>query len=263
MRRLVLQEGHVPANPESILGYKDTVTYRLAKRGVLLDDLTVLRGCDGLWIFTEYPPEPAVVRELAEGVVTELLFYLKRHEEPSVYFISPSSLLGSGPRELRPYYGSYQETKEELHPEQREGILELVNSGGKVDRELRSIAYHIYDPLDFKYARWLRSGGYTSNQVPLIPGLAVELGDIEPMTISVGRIVASWACLSRLGTEAWVFPQVEPKRTPSLIAGMLERLWLLTHPRTTLNRGNWSNYKIPKATMGSRWPLTKWEGGIR
>jgi hypothetical protein len=263
MRKSVLSTGHVPANPESILGYKDTVSYRLAKRGVLLDDLTVLRGCDELWIFTELRPEPNVVPRLAEGVVTELLFYLKRQENPHIYFVSPSDLFREGRCELRSYSGTYQDTKAALHPEQRDGILELANSGGRIDRELRSITYHVHDPLDFKYASWLRSSGYASNQVPLVPGLAIEIGDWAPKRIELGDIVASWACLSRLGTDALVFPSMDSGRSQSAIAALLERLWLLTHSATTISKGNWANYKIPKATVGSRWPLTKWEGGVK
>src|ERR1700726_964134 len=44
MRRFVLGRGGVPANPDSVLGYKDTVENRVGKRGVLLDDLAILNG---------------------------------------------------------------------------------------------------------------------------------------------------------------------------------------------------------------------------
>src|SRR5262245_25674467 len=43
MRQRVAAEGHIAANPDSILGYKETCENRHTKTGVLLDDLAVLR----------------------------------------------------------------------------------------------------------------------------------------------------------------------------------------------------------------------------
>lgn len=258
MRRHVISLGGVPANPESVLGYRDTVMARLTKRGVLLDDITVLSGCDEMCVFTELRPELASISSLAEGVVTELLFFLKRKPHARIRFVSPVALLRSEAPAPQEYPYSYKETHDALHTDQREGILDLANSGNKVDSELRTIAYHIMDPLDFKYAQWLRSHGYNEHQVPLIPGLAIDVGDAPS-----GQIVAAWATLLRLAHRAATFPMMDPRRTPSTIATLLELLWLRIHGAGTISRYTWTDYPIPKAQLGNRWPLTKHEGGFR
>jgi hypothetical protein len=263
MRTFALTRDCVPANPESILGYKDTVSARLNKSGVLRDDLSVLRRCDQLWVFTEKPVDPRSLQSIAEGVVVEILYFLKRQTVPCVYFVSPISLLRGEQPNLLPYEYSYDESKQALHPEQREGVLELANSGGRIDRELPPIAYHIHDPLDFKYAGWLRPRAYQDNYAPLVPGLAVHLRDLGGHLNSLSKILISWARLCDLATHAWVLPSMEHKYSPSIISALLERVWVRTHNASTLRKRQWSEYGIPKAIMGDRWPLTKKEGGIR
>ena len=93
MRRHCLRHGAIPADPESILGYRDTVENRITKRGVLRDDLAVLRSCDELWIFTDLDPTPQGLSDLAEGVRVELSFFLRLHPQRAVKVVSVSDLL--------------------------------------------------------------------------------------------------------------------------------------------------------------------------
>lgn len=263
MRACALSRGYVPANPESILGYKDTVSARLTKRGVLLDDLAILRNCDELWIVTECPADPSSVLALAEGVVVELLFFLKRRVGATVQFVSPLSLLKGQKTELVPYNFSYEETKAALHPDQAGGILELANSGLTIDKQLPQLVYHIHDVLDFKYAHWLRPKAYDDDMAPLVPGLAVELGDMDAGLENLGFIFAAWATLTKLATKAWLLPPMDEGRRPSLVAKTLECVWLRTRGPGTLSGRPWATYPIPKARAGTRWPLTKYEGGVK
>ena len=263
MRSFVLRNGCIPANPESILGYKNAVDKRLTKEGVLRDDLSVLRGCDQLWVFTEQEARIESLQSLAEGVVVEILFFIKRHETPSVYFVSPLALLRGEQPSLRSFAYSYSDCNEALHSDQRAGILHLANSGMRVDQQLASLAYHIYDPLDCKYADWLREKGYGDKRVPLVPSLAVPLVDLECNPIALGRIFAAWIKLIRIATYCYVLPPMDPERQPSLIATISKRAWLRTYSSETLKEKQWADYTIPKAITGSRWPLTKKEGGIQ
>ena len=261
MRRYVLERGRVPANPESILGYKDTVTARKTKQGVLLDDLAVLRGCDELWVFTEQQPKLASLPRLAEGVVVELLYFLKRKQRARVCFVSPLALLrGESPEPIL-YQYSYEDSKEALHPWQRDGILELANSGLIVDQKIPNIDYYICDPLDFKYSHWLREGGYAEHQVPLVPGLAIDLHDLAGEASGLGTILIGWARLSRLASQAYTLASVSRRRSQSAIAAILQQVWLMTHDASTLSKDRpWECYNIPKMRVGNKWPLTRLEG---
>lgn len=263
MRSYALMHDCVPANPESILGYKDTVMARLTKPGVLYDDLTVLRGCDQLWVFTEQAARPESLQSLAEGIVIEILFFLKRQRRPKVYFISLLSILRGDQPPLTPFTFSYDECESALHPEQHDGVLELANSGMLVDKELSSLIYHIYDPLDFKYAHWLRAYAYEGKRVPLVPGLAIELSDLGYSYEALGRVFTAWVKLCQIATYAYSLPSMDSRRTHSSVAAILERVWLRTHGAETMQKRSWSNYPIPKARVGKRWPITKKEGGIR
>lgn len=260
MRRLVLHNGAVPANPESVLGYKDTVMAHLDKRGVLMDDLAVLRGCDELWVFTDLPPEPASVQHLAEGVVIELLFFLKRRSQDRVRFVSPRGLIQGALGELTPYNFSYQETQDALLSTQRSGVLELANSRSRIDRELPPVLLYITDPLDFKYSGWLRERAYSGGRAPLIPYLAVELKDLEPSAASLEQIVTAWVRLCDLATYACVLPPMAHRRGPSALATLLERLWLRNRSGDTLQQKSWQEFAIPKAKAGALWAITEHEG---
>jgi hypothetical protein len=263
MRTLVLKRGGVPANPDSILGYKDTVLAHLDKRGVLLDDLAVLRGCDELWVFTEWPCEPTSVRHLAEGVVIELLFFLKRRTPARIQFISPLALLRGDPFNPRSYDFSYAETQKALLPSQRAGVMALANSRISIDKELPPVICYITDPLDFKYTRWLRQRAYSDRRAPLVPPLAVDLQDLEPSTNSLDNIVTCWVRLCKLATYAMYLPSMDEHRQPSVIAALFERAWLRTHSADTLQEGKWQDYQIPKAKAGELWPITQHEGRRR
>lgn len=261
MRSFVLRNGGVPANPESILGYKDTVDHRITKRGVLLDDLAILRGCDELWIFTDVECDRHAVAHLAEGVAIELLFYLRRKSRPCVKFVSTEGLLRGEWPEPVDYTLTYEETKSGLLPDQREGVLDLANSRGRIDKSLPALVYHIADPLDYKYTQWLRAGAYGASRAPLIPYLAVELQDLPSDSKSMSTLVHAWVRLCDLASRVQVLPTLDAARSFSLVAGLLEKAWLRKKDRASMEVRDWQEYAIPKVRMGNKWPITRFEGG--
>jgi hypothetical protein len=260
MRRVVLENNRVPANPDSVLGYKETVEARLTKRGVLLDDLAVLRGCDELWVFTDIGPDLNGVPTLAEGVLVELMYFLKRRPPGRVFFVSCHEVLSGEKAVLHQFKGSYEELQSVLADNQRKEILDLANSGTRIDTEIPLLVYHIYDPLDFKYTKFLRARAYTEDEraktAPLIPGLAVEIGDGGEGLVGLGTVVAAWARLIKLAGEAWLLPPMDGNRSPSIISALLERMWLRTNSGRTLRRRSWSTYPIPKARTTRLWAIT-------
>lgn len=257
MRRLVAAHGHVPANPDSILGYKDTLKFRQTKRGVLLDDLSVLRGCDELWIFTEMDLPIEKVPLLAEGVLVELFYFRRRHPDRAVRVINiADAVFETSKAEAILLEASYEELVAALGGDQRDEILKLSNSGVKVDRELRSINYFISDPLDYKYARFLREHGYATNVCPLIPYLAVRPEDFQDQGTSLIDCLLSWARLMSLASTCTKLPGLDPDRPTSQIVEVMERVWLRKLGSNRIDEGTWTEFHVPKANQGERWAIT-------
>lgn len=282
MRRYVLDHGHIPANPESILGYKDTVTARHIKRGVLLDDLGVLKGCNQLWVFTEEQPRPESLQDLAEGVVVEILYFLKNRQgaqlqkkpqhnrariarankSSGIYFISPSELLQGNKPQLQEYTGDYNQSKANLLSDQRDGVLRLINGGSNIDEKVSALVYYVLDPLDFKYATWVREHTYLRSPglAPLVPGLALELMDYNDHCAPLGQALVGWAALARLARYAERVEPMDKQRTPSVVAAILEKVWLRLKRRTLpIESSRWADFQVPKALLEQRWPLTEHE----
>jgi hypothetical protein len=260
MRTTVLASGAIPANPESILGYRHCVLAHLTKKGVIMDDLAILQGCDDLWLFADGHVTPnALLASLAEGAIVELLFFKKRRSHTPVLSINTTEMLRSGRAVHRQTAATYEDLVDALDAEQRAAVLALANSGTRVDKELRPLVFFITDPLDFKYAEWLRATAYQSQLTPLVPGLAVEMGDFEWASSPIqrlGRAVAAWATLMRLATQSTRLDAIEPTRPPSLVASLLERCWLRLKSGPTPTIRSWRSVGVPKASYGVAWPLT-------
>lgn len=259
MRRYVIEMGHIPVNPESVIGYKDAVDAHGDKRGVIMDDLSVLKGCNALWVFTELAPNPDDVRCLAEGVIIELLFHLHRDAPNDVRFVSTSALLNGDAEIGSEYRYTFEETLHALGDDQSDDIMHFVNSRNAIETKLRPVVYHMVDPLDFKYAHWLRPRAYSDFHVPLVPGLAVEIDDSRDLPEAHATTLVAWAKLCSLATFARVFTSVESTREPSVVSALLKAVWLETQPNNTLIETSWQDYPIPKIQNASGWPITSKE----
>jgi hypothetical protein len=261
MRQRVISDGGVPVNPDSVLGYKDTVSYRQTKHEVLLDDLSVLRGCDELWVFTDLPIAPvSCVPRLAEGVLVEILYFKRRYPERRVLFCSLTETLMKGAASsLREFPASYDEIVRVLDDDQRDEVLRLANSGTKVDQELRQIKYYLFDPLDYKYARFVRAHGYSEDSCPIVPYLAVRPEDFEPKEQALTLAVIHWAKLMSLASSCVMLPPLDSKRSDSQIVEVLKRVWLRRAPGGKLNVEKWSAFHVPKAKQKDKWAITQRE----
>ncbi|UPT67649.1 MAG: hypothetical protein M0D57_02975 [Sphingobacteriales bacterium JAD_PAG50586_3] len=156
LRKYVLNKNKYPANPESILGYKNVVERHQTKYGVLLDDLAILRRCDELWIFTIPTNSTNEIADLPEGVLVELAFYLRRQPNPKIYFVDILELSKNKNAKQKPFKINFDEFKKLLVDSKKDEILALANDNFRVDPDLRKLSFYISDPLDFKYAEWLR-----------------------------------------------------------------------------------------------------------
>jgi hypothetical protein len=258
MRRFALSLGAVPANAESILGYRDVVTARGDKRSVLLDDLSLLRHCDELWVYTDVPASLAGIRQLAEGVLVELLFFLRTARRP-VYFVQIGALLRGQQCRPEPFPFAYEDSVRALESSQLRGVLEIVESAGEPTSPFFPVAYHIVDPLDFKFANWLRPVAYGHGHLPLVPGLAIEIADVEPGDL--GSIVVGWAALMRIAQVVWVFKPTNQKRPSPAVCELLVQISKRKSKIIQTER-HWTEYSIPKVHAPTRWPLTEKEGHV-
>lgn len=264
MRSYVLSHDVVPANPESILGYKDTVDKHQNKFGVLRDDLAVLRGCDQLWIFTDVEPGLGGVPYLAEGVLTELLYYVLSRGRAVVHFVPVVEiLLGRSPKPIEVSL-SVDELANSLDGRQFEQLLEFL--GGpelSVRDELPPVAFVAMDPLDSKYMSWIRPFALGRSKIAIVPGLAIELGDVVLRQGEMGCLLISWVTLMRLAGELWVLPSMDSSRKPSNTVSLLESSWRTHHSSQEVVSLSWKDVGVPKALQGRAWPLTEMEGGVR
>ncbi|MBI2709774.1 MAG: hypothetical protein HYX34_08765 [Actinobacteria bacterium] len=261
MRRYCLRHGAVPANPESILGYRDTVEKRISKQGVLRDDLGVLDRCDELWVFTDLGPHAGDLASLAEGVRVELAYFLRRSPGAAVKIVPVGALLaGADPEPLR-IDGTSPEFQRLIDPQ---GEISRFLSGDLVQdgRALPSVAFVAFDVLDSKYMHWLRPYALTFDKVGLVPGLAVELGDVAAAHGDLGCLLVSWANLVRLAQEFWLFPAMDTTRPSGLIPELLLHVWTELRPGGTMRCQAWRDVRVPKALLGAAWPLTSSEQNV-
>jgi hypothetical protein len=254
MRRTVLSTGAVPANAESILGYRDTVQAHGEKTAVLHDDLAILRGCDQLWVFTDCEPNLGCVDALAEGVLVELLYFLRLGKGLAKFVSTQAMLQGQGIVACE-FAHDYEETIAAMAQGHRDKLATVVEQAIGREQGLPHIALHISDPLDFKYAHWLRSHAYDWNRLPLVSGLAIEMADFPPTRVGLGQLALSWIRLADLASEAWWFDGIECDRQPSAIAKLLRECWVMSHPEAEVIHRPWQDYPIPKAHIGLEWSI--------
>lgn len=250
MRKYVLAKGHLPVNPESIIGYKASVDAYGTKEGVLLADLAVLERCDQLLIFTDNAPTADGIRSLAEGVVIELLHFLYlrwvRGADAVVEFVTIDTLLHDSGRPTEVLGLDYVEVLQALSPEQQplaEFVLELQQ--GK--HRFPPIAFCLSEPLDAKYADWIQAEAHRRGVVPIVPSLALELGDD-----AAESVLSGWLELMRLADVLWVWRSIDGRSVSGFVQ-IFEEV-ACEHGMLSVAQ-DWASFGAPKAVYGESWPI--------
>lgn len=261
MRKCVLRHDRYPANPESILGYKNVVTKYNSKIEVLKDDLAILKHCDELWVFTENKVTPEGILDLPEGVQLEIAFFMRRQYNHPVKFIPISALFDQTKNSCIDLKMTYAELKAILKTHNRDEIIDLANSNFKVDKELKDHVFYITDPLDFKYSEWLRDHSINPlKEIALVPGLASKISDAHSRIEYVGNIIMSWSgIMNKLSRKAYYLNCFDKRRSSSLILEALKNSFIILHGQGNLIERSWREYNIPKCSQNSKWPLTQHE----
>lgn len=253
MRKYAILQGRLPMNPESIVGYRDSVLAYGGKAGVMRADLAALARCDEMWIFSTTVPTADSVGSLAEGVAIELLFYLENKDQlgdqPAVYWVDASQLLSSGtaPSLMRLDLPAGRVRHHLLvdNPE----VVSFVDRALAGTQALPRIAFCLHDPLDSKYVDWVSAGAHLRGFVPVVPSKTIELGDAP-----TAKVLYMWSMLLRYADEMWIFPSIE-QRSVSQFQEFLREFGVKSLNLTEIHM-KWADFDAPKVKYGERWPLT-------
>ena len=252
MRHAIMKKGMVPVNPPSVVGYRDTVVRNRTKAHVLIEDVALLNKCDQIWIFSDV--EDAVTNELPipEGVLFELLFARLFRPDIAVFTVSTAQLL-SGEVSPVPFSLDKIETLSD-----RTSIEEVTATVMASYERIPTIRYYYYDPLDFKYAEWLRACNEPLGVSPLDPILAVRLLDGQQ---PIGVVAECWLAMLRLADEICYVSSLHEQEGSSLWCDLVARVSrsFFELPGHELS---WSDLNVPKALLGSKWPVTSREAHI-
>lgn len=250
MRRHALSRGVLPLNPESVVGYKDSVDVFHTKFGVLKADVAVVAKCESFWIYADRDVcARRALSDLAEGVLLELLWYLRvchqRRVRPDVCLVDAENLFRGVDPTPEQVALTYEDVASCLGP----GQTELLDRVADLDRwGLPELALCVHDPLDSKYADWMRAYGHTQGVVALVPSLVIELSD-GPL----GHVLEAWLALVRLADTVWVFHGIETRPASGWVRLCLDAAEEFGLPRTPTS---WTDVGAPKAIHGEAWALS-------
>jgi hypothetical protein len=252
MRHAIMKKGLVPVNPPSVLGYRDTVVRNRIKAHVLLEDVALLNKCDQIWIFTDLEQALRNGVSIPEGALFELLFAKLFRPDLSVFIVSPEQLYSD---DVSPQPFSLCDLDKLSDPR---SIQELSETLRAAYEKLPKIRYYYYDPLDFKYGEWLRSFHEAPAISPLDPMLSIRFRDGQQ---SVGDVGESWLALLRLADEICYVSALHEQDGGSQWCNLVERASRACFdlPHIQLS---WFDLNVPKAILGSKWPVTTREAEI-
>lgn len=255
MRAAVLRLGKIPVNPPSLLGYRDLVLSCESKARILIEDIALLNKCDECWIFCSKGHRADGFHAMPEGIVFEALYASYRLPREKIFFADVDSLFDG------------QLTLEQITSSQQEMLLdsevakELSSRHSFENVEIPAVLYCAHDPLDFKYAEWLRFGPYRKRFVPLVPSLGVRFEDCSAAGCSWEMLVVAWATLFRLADETLVVSPLHEQKFESIWLDLVGTLNSRSGSKD-ITRMSWEQFDIPKALLRERWPVTEKESRV-
>ena len=252
MRHAIMKKGMVPVNPPSVVGYRDTVIRNKIKSKVLLEDVALLHKCDQIWIFADLEHAMRTGTPIPEGALFELLFAKLFRPDIEVFTVSIDTLFSG---DLTPVPFNLEDIDKLSDPR---SIEELTSHVRAVCDRIPKIRYYYYDPLDFKYGEWLRAFSEAPAISPLDPMLAIRLHDGQQ---PLGVVGECWLALLRLADEVCHVTSLHEQEGGSLWRRLVEAACrdLFELPSREIS---WLDLDVPKALLGSKWPVTTREADI-
>jgi hypothetical protein len=217
-----------------------------------LEDVSLLRKCDQIWIFNDLENTVRNNLPIPEGALYELLFARLFRPDIEVFTVNPEQLYTG---EITPRRFSLDDV--DLLSD-RSSVQEITANLRASFSRLPRVRYYYYDPLDFKYAEWLRSFNEIPSTSPLDPMLSVRLRDGKQ---SLGEVGQSWLTLLRLADEICHVSTLHEQDGVSLWCSLVEEAYRVCF-NLPYHELSWSELQVPKALLGSKWPVTTREAEI-
>lgn len=213
IRELAIKNGYIPVNPEQALGYYlSTRCHGDMKFEVMKDCLSLARMSNEFWVFINNDNEDYSLALLSEGVVIEILFWIK---------IGGSSIkIFSIPKMTNAFYNRsiYNGVVKHISETDLAAILskeffnEISEYLADVLPLLRPVVFIDIQNDDFKYVDWARAYSFELALVPLVQQLTLpemvysryglenrHLEDIRIVQRSVSKI---WAIFKSKKNQA-------------------------------------------------------------
>jgi hypothetical protein len=252
MRHAIMRKGLTPVNPPSVLGYRDTVLRNKTKSRVLLEDVALLNKCDQIWIFADVDHLRNSKSPIPEGALFELLFAKLFRPGIPVFTVRPQDLFAD---DVVPRQFSLDNLEELSDPQ---SIEEITNDLQASLEHMPKVRYYYYDPLDFKYGEWVRGNNKATGIAPVDPMLSIRLRDGHQ---DLGDIGQAWLALLRLADELCYVSSLHEQEGASVWCHLLESAYrtCFVLPKSEIS---WAELGVPKALLGSKWPVTSREADI-
>ena len=245
----------IAINPEACLGYKSAVDSLILKKNVLFFDVSLLEKADELWVYTRQSPMSPDWTRLAEGVIIEIIWYIRRcHDRrvmPRLSFVDMNAVsIGFDPDPV-PVDISLNRLLKDVKfdaPEAWSVVSEYRDGGAK------PVAVPIYALQDAKNSFWVREWLINEGYAPIVPTLAFDSSAPTRLrTLAEGWI---WALLN--ADVVVEFSQMNGNH--SHLLGYL-RVLCTSHGIET-KQVDWTRVRAPKAIQGADWPITSSERAL-
>ena len=255
MAEHVSSRGKIAISPEACLGYKSAVDTLILKKNVLHYDVSLLEKADELWVYTNESPTSPDWARLAEGIVIEIVWYVRRCQDrrvaPRLSFVDMTSFsvgLNPDPVPVEMSLGRLLEDLRFAAPEAWSVVSEYRDGGAK------PVAVPIYALQDAKNSFWVREWLINEGYAPVVPTLAFESSAPSQLTTLAEGWV--WALLN--ADVVIEFSQMNGDH--SYLLDYLQA-FCTAHDIET-KHVDWTRVRAPKALQGADWPITSSERAV-
>ncbi|MCS1352714.1 hypothetical protein [Mechercharimyces sp. CAU 1602] len=168
-RDFVIMKGRISLNPTHALGYYvSTVEHNNNKKNAMQDCCSIELLCDEFWVFDE--AGSGAINDLPEGVILELLVWLKNKKNPSIRFLSIDAIVKALSNRDFSYEGELKRVTEDLIQKELENIY--FNDILKHLPDFNALRRPVFIDLPsskFKYVDWVKAYTFRKQRVPIVP----------------------------------------------------------------------------------------------
>lgn len=201
IRLRMLKAGKLALNPEHTLGYYvSTHSHHGKKFEVMRDCLALVEASDQFSIFVDGSYEKLPLSELSEGILIEILYYLRRKQTATtIYWELLDNCHKDCDFPLKEITLDVSSFKLILGT-RFSSVDKALNK--LIDKPLPELVHIIISDKNIKYADWIRVKAYERGLVPIIPQL------IMPKLVYVdnamlGSYISDYSLIQAIGKHKW------------------------------------------------------------